>query len=254
MATVELQGTRLTCEILAPEQQTGEARVCLRVAIKNEYLSYEEVSRKILLQDMEEWIVSMSRLLAGAYAREYNLVFEQAGLAVDLYPNHDGGKGLSRADRRNSDCMMAIRLLMHSADRHSFLGGVYTLLFHKEEISAFCKELSNEFEKAYSNYLQGKGTLTYVGVSPLGYRGCSYWYFADSALDKAVIDGRELQKGDFVWVRMGRRNLEQIVHVDVVRLFTEETAPYDSKRVKRVLKVATKEEVALVQASLNENK
>ena len=73
-----------------------------------------------------------------------------------------------------------------------------------------------------------------MGVSPLGYEGCNYWYLDESGAVK---------KGDFVWVRMGRRNLEQIVTVDSVRHFGGENAPYEPSSVKRVLRIATDEEV-----------
>ena len=38
-------------------------------------------------------------------------------------------------------------------------------------------------------------------------------------------------------MRMGRHNKEQIVYVDSVRLCTEETAPYDPMRVKKVIRL-----------------
>lgn len=81
---------------------------------------------------------------------------------------------------------------------------------------------------------QGKGKLyCFVGVSPKGYRGCSYWY-----LDE---EGKSRQ-GGYVWVRMGKRNREQVVYVDCVRYCTESDAPYDLNSVKRVVRQATKEQ------------
>ncbi len=241
MPTVELQGTALCCEILPSKLSEGWDRVRLRLHVKNEYLDYQDVHRTILLQDMEEWITAMHRLIAGAYAKEYNLVFENAGLAIDLYPYQNKDGKASRVERRENDSVMAMRILMRSSDKRTFLGGVYTLIFHKAELAAFAKGLRQEFYRAYSGLLKGSGELSFVGVSPLGCEGCSYWYLDES---KAV------KQGDYVWVCMGKHRLEQIVLVDQIRLFTEENAPYDPKRVKRILRLATAEEVENAKISL----
>ena len=241
MPITDIQGTIFTCEVLPPKTALDRAWVRLRITLKNDYVSYEEVQRIVLLEDIEEWIFAMHRLLAGAYAKEYSLSFEKAGLAVDLYPNGgcENGKPLSRRERREKDCMMAVRLLMRSQDKKSFLGGVYTLLFHREELSAFAAALRAEFYAAYPDYEQGKGKLTFVGVSPLGCAGCNYWYYEETG---------DVQAGDYVWVRMGKHHTEQIVCVDCARQFTEMNAPYDPERVKRVLRMATDEEVQAAHA------
>ncbi len=235
MPTIELQGTVFGCEILAPKQgvfgEKGWTR--LRVTLKNGYLDYQDVSRKLLLQDVEEWIFAMRRLLAGAYTKEYSLMFEGSGLAVDLYPSENSANE-SREERRNADCVMAVRILMRSADQRSYLGGVYTLLFHRKEIELFSRQLGKEFHCAHANYIKGKGKLAFAGVSPLGYGGCCYWYLCD-------IDG--VTPGDYVWVRMGKHNTEQVVLVDELRCFSARTAPYDPKTVKRILRKATDLEV-----------
>ena len=78
------------------------------------------------------------------------------------------------------------------------------------------------------------GKYAFAGVSPLGAEGCNYWYLDES---------KALKKGDYVWVRMGRHDLEQIVYVDDVRYYDEETAPYEPERVKKVLRKATDDEL-----------
>ena len=238
MPTVELQGTLFGCEVLAPKQglfgEKGWTR--LQVTLKNGYLDYQDVGRKVLLQDVEEWILAMRRLLAGAYTKEYNLVFEGSGLAVDLYPS-ENSENETRQQRRESDCVMAVRVLMRSADKHSYLGGVYTLLFHRQDIERFSRQLQEEFRLAHAKYIEGKGGLTFAGVSPLGYEGCCYWYLCDV----------DVQRGDYVWARMGKHNKEQIVVVDEVRRFSARTAPYDPKTVKQILRKATEEELEEVR-------
>lgn len=73
----------------------------------------------------------------------------------------------------------------------------------------------------------------FVGVSPKGYLGCNYWY-----LDE---EGKSVPHA-YVWVRMGKRNREQVVYVDSVRYCTKDSAPYDMNRIKRVIRQATKEQ------------
>ena len=67
-----------------------------------------------------------------------------------------------------------------------------------------------------------------------GYKGCNYWYLDPS---------KKVKAGDYVWARMGKHNTEQIVYVDSVRYCTEDTAPYDPLRVRKILRKATIEEL-----------
>ena len=241
MPTIELQGTQFTCGVRKPKNIEESAWVHLRFALKNEYLEYEDTIR-VLPEDVEEWLFSMSRLLAGGYARSYSISFENTGVAVDLYPyvGQDGARATTHRQRRENTCAMALRILMRSQSTRCYLGGVYTLLFGREEISAFVQALRAEFYAAYTVYAAGRGEYTFVGVSPLGYQGCNYWYYDETG---------EVKSGDFVWVRMGKNATEQIVLVDCARRFTLEAAPYDPKRVKKVLRKATPEELAAVKSS-----
>ena len=240
MATVVLNSTRLTCEILTNNAFDAEPHIRLRIALKNAYLDYVDDNRRVEPAEMEEWIFSMRRLLAGAYGKERSLTFENAGFAVDLYPHTVDGKEVSREERRKNDCLMAVRMLMRSEDEKSFLGGVYTLLLHREEIDAFSQELRKELDERYSSFTKGEGPLMYAGVSPLGCSGCCYWYFDEAG----TRDERcALQKGDYVWVKMGKRQIEQIVLVDQVRRFSTQLAPFDPDRVKRILRPAVAEEI-----------
>ena len=139
-----------------------------------------------------------------------------------------------REERRRQDCVMRISLLMRSSDKKQFLDGVYSILLHRAEISIFVEALRKEFEAAFQKHGVGKGKYLFVGVSPRGYRGCNYWYFDPT--------GTTLP-GDYVWVKMGRHNTEQIVYVDSIKFCNEDTAPYSPDRVKQILRKATQEEI-----------
>jgi hypothetical protein len=52
-----------------------------------------------------------------------------------------------------------------------------------------------------------------------------------------------VQDGDYVWLKMGRRKIEQIAYVDSVRRADENDAPYPLAQVKKIIRKATKEEV-----------
>ena len=233
MATVDIQGTKFTFSVLPLKLLSGDSNARMEIKIENEYVSYAYTEKEILADELEEWIFSMFRLLAGAYKQEYNLIFEKTGIAIDLYPHTENGMEVSRAERRKNDCIMAIRLLMRTKAK-AFLGGVYTLLLHREDILIFAEKLREEYDKVFVKRVHGKGKHLFVGVSPLGYNGCNYWYL--DVLGK-------VKAGDYVWVQMGSHNTEQIVYVDSVRYFTEDTAPYPVQTVKQVLRMATKEEI-----------
>ena len=237
MPTIDLQGTKFGFFVLSSMLQ-GRDWATTKIVIENEYISYEDRGKYILRDELEEWIFAMSRLLAGAYNKEYSISFQKAGIAVDLYPYTDGMREIPREERRKNDCVMAIRLLMRSTDKKNFLGGVYSVVLHRAEIESFVAELRKEFDKAFARYGRGKGKYLFVGVSPRGYRGCNYWY-----LDPT---GTTLP-GDFVWVRMGRHNTEQIVYVDSVKFCDEGTSPYPPDRVKQVLRKATEEEIENIE-------
>lgn len=232
MPSIDLQGTNFSFRVL-PESK-NENFINAEVEIVNEYLSYKRICSDMTFEEMEEWLFAMSRLLAGAYGIECNLSFENAGIAVDLYPYTDNGRAVERAERREKDCVMIVRLLLKSSDGKSFLGGIHSFLFHRKEIEDFCIKLREEFDKYYAQRGHGMGKYLFVGVSPQGYKGCNYWYLDPS--DSIVA-------GDYVWVRMGRHNTEQVVYVDSVRRFDEQTAPYDPSAVKQVLRKATEKEI-----------
>ena len=233
MPTIDLQGTKFTFCVVSTMLQDRDWATT-KIVIENEHLFYEDKGKYILRDELEEWIFAMSRLLAGAYGKEYSLSFQKAGIAVDLYPHTDGMRELSREERRNNDCIMAIRLLMRSKDKKRFLGGVYSIVLHRADIAEFVTVLREEFDKAFARFGNGKGKYLFVGVSPGGYRGCNYWYLDPTGTSLA---------GDYVWVRMGRHNTEQIVYVDSVKFCDEDTSPYPPDRVKQVLRKATDAEV-----------
>lgn len=234
MATIDLQGTRFSFSVLPLKPFSNGYYARTEIKIQNEYTDYQEIGETLSRDDLEEWIFSIFRLLAGAYGREYDITFEKAGIAVDLYPYTKDGEEVSREERRQNDCVMALRLLMLSSDKKSRLGGVYSLLFHRKEMEKFAVELREEFYAAFGKLVHGRGKYLFVGVSPLGYKGCNYWYLAPT---------KKVKAGEYVWVKMGRHNTEQIVYVDAVRRFDDDTAPYDPTSIKRVLRKATEEEI-----------
>ncbi len=239
MATLYAQGTKFSFTPLPLQKSDGFARV--EICLENERLSYREVEERISLDEVENLLFSISRLLAGGYGSEYSLSFERAGLAVDLYPPDEKGRALSREERRKGDSMMAVRLLMYSKDKTEFLGGVYSIYFHKNEIEKFVCALRKEYDENYAHLVHGMGEYLFVGVSPLGYEGCNYWYLDTS---------KEIKAGDYVWAKMGRHNREQVLYVDSARAFTEETAPYPPNTVKRILRKATAREVWLAKLKM----
>lgn len=238
MPTIILQGTKFTCNVCQPKMLFGGGWARLEIGIENDSVKYFDTDVVVVRAELEAWCFEMRRFLAGAYTKERSLIFEGAGFSVDFFVSEDVEKK-TRQQRREEDCIMAVRLLMRSKDKSSYMGGVYTLLLHRAEIEKFSKELYAEFEEKFIKYVHGRGKFAFAGVSPLGAEGCNYWYLDDS---------RSVKKGDYVWVKMGRHNTEQIVRVDSVRLFTDITAPYNPASVKRVLRIATEEEILALKA------
>ncbi len=234
MATVTLQGTQFSLTILPVGLLSNGYWAKTEIALKNEYVNYRNVNTDIIRDELEDWICAMHRLLAGAYGTEYSISFEKAGMIADLCPHTVDGKEVSREERRQNDCLMLLRFLMRSVDNKRFLDGVYTLVMHRKEIEKFADDLRREYDEIFARFVPGRGKYQFVGVSPLGYHGCNYWYLDANA---------EIKKGDHVWVTMGKRQREQIVRVDSVRRCNDDTAPYDPKRVSRILRKATEEEI-----------
>ena len=136
---------------------------------------------------------------------------------------------------------MLVRLLMRGKQNPGFLGGVYSLVLHRKELRQFMDALRLEFDLVYTQRIHGVGEYHFVGVSPQGCYGCNYWYLDPS---------KQAKKGDYVWIVMGKHHREQIAYVDSVRLCSNETAPYDPERVKRVLRIATKNEIILYKQQM----
>ncbi len=243
MATVKLQGTKFTLTLLPPKQGEREWATTL-LALENEYISYRDEGKYASVVAMEELIIAFSRLLAGVYEREHTVALDRMGLAVDAYAYTEKGKPVSRELRREKDCVAAIRLLMRSKDKRAFLEGVHTLLLHREQIETLVDGLQTEFNAHYASLLVGEEKYRFVGVSPRGYRGCNYLYYDESG----TVDA-----GDYVWVRMGKRQIEQVVYADSVRTYKLEDAPYNPQTVKKVLRKATQAEIDAYLAEYEKN-
>ena len=233
MAIMHLQGTEFTFRLLPLRLFSKGYWARVEISVKNEYVAYSQIHENIPRESVEELIFAMFRLLAGAYSKEYTISFERAGIAIDLYPHTKDGEEVSREERRKNDCVMAVRLVMRSIEQAKFLDGVYSILLHRKEIEKLAVALREEFDSVFNKLVPGRGEYAFAGVSPQGYQGCNYWYLDPTKSVKA---------GDYVWVRMGRRNTEQVVYVDSVRCFSAENAPFDPSSVKQVLRKATEEE------------
>ena len=233
MASVVLQGTRFELNILPLDENADPHWAKTTIAIENEFVHYRETSTRVSMEELETVVLSLHRLLAGAYAQEYTVSAENAGLAFDLYPYTENGVAVERTLRREKDCVVAIRMLLRS-ETNGFLGGVYSILLHRTEIERFAKDLRREFDRAYAQLFDQNGKYYLVGLSPIGYKGCNYWY-----LDKT----RTVQAGEYVVARMGRHNTEQLLYVDSVRTFNDDTLPVDLTRTRSVMRKATKEEI-----------
>ena len=233
MAKVCAHGTEFSFTIQPLKLLQWDCWASAEIAVDNEFIAYRQVEKKLSADKVEEWIFSMFRFLAGAYKKEYSISFEEAGLAIDFYPYTKDGESVSREERRKHDCVMAIRMLFRGK-KGAFLDGVYSLLLHREEIKEFALALRKEYNEIYVKRIHGVGKYAFAGVSPLGYNGCNYWYLDES---------NQVKAGDYVWVKMGSHNTEQIVFVDSVRHFKEELAPYPVDRVRRILRPATQTEI-----------
>ena len=230
MATFNVEGTEFSFSVLDTDASKSGFWAKTEIVLKNEYISYREIGKTFSREEIEDWIVSAFRLFAGGYVWDYTLSFARAGVRVDFCPYAPGDRKCSREERRAHDCAMAIHVLMRSSDKKRLLGGVYSLTLHKKQAQAFALALKEEYEKAFARYEPKTGKYLLVGVSPKGYKGCNYWYVDESKTTKA---------GDYVWVRMGRRQIEQIVYVDSVRYCDDDTAPVDVADTKRILRKAT---------------
>jgi hypothetical protein len=235
MAVFEQKGTTFTFSIVPPEGVWDKHWIRTKISIKNPFINYEEIGERLNVDEMNEWLCLIARFLAGAFPKTSEFVTEKLGLAADFYPYSKDNRELTRAECRSVDCVMALRLLFKDLDG-KFLSGIYTLLLHRAELSKLLAEFTEDLARYYPVPPTAKGKYLFVAVSPLGYLGCKYWYFDPTST---------VNKGEYVWVRMGRHNTEQIVYVDDVRYFNDDS-PYDPTKVKQILRKATKKEIALL--------
>ncbi len=243
MASILIQGTRFSFTLLPPKEgETEWANIA--VSLQNDWISYADEGEHVSIADAEELVTALSRLLAGGYERSYSLALERAKITFELYPyRRENGQAVSREERRKKDCVVAVRMLLRSKDKKQFLGGVHTLLLHREELAPFAEELRKEYQENYLQRIPGTGKHRFVGVSPRGFKGCNYLYLDEK--EEAVV-------GEYAWVRMGRRQIEQVVYVDSARCYTAEDAPYNPRTSRKILRKATAEEVAAAQKEWNE--
>lgn len=234
MPKINLQGTEFEFSVLPLRTFADKYVARTKIAVKNEFIDYENISESITRDELQKWIFSAFRLLAGAYEKPRTLEFERANLSVDFVPFTPVGAEVTRETLRANDCITSVRLVMVSQNQKTTLGGVYSLLLHRKELEIFAKELQEEFDTVFKKYLKGKGKYSFVGVSPFGFTGCNYWYLDET---------NSVQDGDYVWLKMGRRKIEQIAYVDSVRRADENDAPYPLAQVKKIIRKATNEEV-----------
>ncbi|MBQ7373607.1 MAG: hypothetical protein IJW64_03490 [Clostridia bacterium] len=236
MPTFDLEGTKFTFSVLPLDKKADGYRAKTLIEIENEFISYREEGYRFLKEDLERLIFWLYRLLAGAYEKFKSETFD-CRFTVELHPYEEGNMQVTREMRRQNDCVTNLQFLLKSSDGKRFLGGVCAFNLHRKETKTLADGLREELEKAYQGREKRWGRYLFIGVSPKGYKGCNYWY-----LDKT----KRTKKGDYVWVKMGRRNIEQIVYVDSVRYCTEET-PYPLDKAKIMLRATTAEERAQVE-------
>ncbi len=231
MPTLDLQGTKLTFSILPVKEKAFWVK--MRLAVHNEYISYEEESARLSVLEIEELMTALSRRLAGSYQKERTLTFEKSGLIVDLLADGAGG---TREQLRQKESWVVVRFLLRASSRE-LLGGALSFLLDKEDIRELLKGLKEEWAQTPYPMDEGEGKYLFAGVSPLGYAGCNYQY----------LSTRKVRAGDYVWVRMGRHDTEQMALVDSVRWYNDENAPFSPSKVKRVLRKATQEEIEKIK-------
>ena len=115
--------TEETVQIIADPEQLK--RVIHNIV--NNSVKYFDTDVVVVRAELEAWCFEMRRFLAGAYTKERSLLFEGAGFSVDFFVSEDVEKK-TRQQRREEDCIMAVRLLMRSKDKSSYMGGVYTYI------------------------------------------------------------------------------------------------------------------------------
>lgn len=167
-------------------------------------------SHAVSYREIDRFLISMRRFLAIAYTDAYQM--SVAGVVADFRPN-------------NKEIVFQFDGL--------------PVQIREREIDIISRELRSELDLLIPNNGNAKGKYRFVGVSPRGYRGCYYWYL--DCMD-------QIQPGEYVWVKMGRHNTEQVVFVDGVLLCNDNDAPYDINLVKRVLRRATEKEIQSFQA------
>ncbi len=155
--------------------------------------------------EVDAFLISVRRFLAGAYNDEATILF--AGVEVVLIP--DNKTVCFRFDNA-------------------------TVKMDGREAGELSLALRSQLERSGVRDESGEEKYRFVGVSPRGNRGCYYWY-----LDPTF----SVCEGDYVWVKMGRHNTEQVVYVDGIRRCGEENVPYPVQRAKHVLRKATEREI-----------
>lgn len=233
MPKINLRDTEFEFSVLPLRLFADKYVARTKIKIKNEFIDYENVSESMTREELQKWIFSAFRLLAGAYDKPRTFEFERANFSVDLIPFAPENTEITRESLRANECIMAFRLLMISSNQKNTLGGVYSLLLHRKEIETFAKGVQAEFDAVFKKYMKGKGQYCFVGVSPLGFAGCNYWYLDET---------KTVKEGEYVWAKMGRRKIEQVVYVDSVRKANQDDAPYPLAEVKKIIRKATQEE------------
>ena len=78
MPKINLQGTEFEFSILPFRLLADRYWVRAKISIKNEYVNYVMESEEITCYEMEKWLFSAFRLLAGAYEKPRSVAFEKS--------------------------------------------------------------------------------------------------------------------------------------------------------------------------------
>ncbi len=238
MATVNIHGTEFTFAVAEKPKRWDGYSVYVQLTVENEFIHYHS-ERRCDLGDVEGIVYGIYRLLAGGYRHTHEVPLPNMDAVLLFNPDVETGvEDPTREYLRSRDCKLVWNMLFHSAKEKNTLGGVYVLMIAREALSPFVKALEAELEPYTKECAKRKGKYLFVAVSPQGYKGCHYWYLDPKKKTKA---------GTFVWVKMGRRKILQLVYVDEVRYFNEENAPCDWSKVKQVERQATQEDIIVAK-------
>ena len=130
MAIFEQQGTKFSFSVVPPDGVWNGHWVRTRICVENEFIHYDEISERMSIEEIREWLCLIARFLAGAFPKNPEFLTEKSGFAADFYPYSDDDRALTREECRNVDCLMALRFLFKNSEG-KFMSGIYSFLLQE---------------------------------------------------------------------------------------------------------------------------